>query len=92
MPNISRNSIVNASEMVSYDFAKEFLLHRGMIDGMPCHFLSAFTAGFITTVIASPVDVIKTRYMNSLPGMYRGAVHCCVTMFSQEGITAFYKG
>lgn len=59
---------------------------------MPCHFVSAFGAGFVTTVVASPVDVVKTRYMNSGPGTYRGIADCATKMFQKEGLSAFYKG
>ncbi|XP_063802572.1 mitochondrial brown fat uncoupling protein 1 isoform X2 [Pseudophryne corroboree] len=61
-------------------------------DNLPCHFVSAFGAGFCTTVIASPVDVVKTRYMNSPPGQYKSAINCAWTMLTKEGPTAFYKG
>lgn len=53
---------------------------------------SYFATGFCTTVVASPVDVVKTRFMNSPPGMYRGAANCALKMFGQEGFSAFYKG
>ncbi|XP_056658701.1 mitochondrial brown fat uncoupling protein 1 isoform X2 [Monodelphis domestica] len=61
-------------------------------DNLPCHFVSAFGAGFCTTVVASPVDVVKTRYMNSPPGQYTSAPKCAWTMLWREGLTAFYKG
>ena len=92
-PNIARTTIVNACELVSYDIIKEKILAlRILSDNMPCHFLSAFGAGFVTTVVASPVDVVKTRYMNSGPGTYRGIADCATKMFQQEGPSAFYKG
>lgn len=61
-------------------------------DNLPCHFVSAFGAGLCTTVIASPVDVIKTRYMNSAPGKYSGVLNCAAAMMTKEGPLAFYKG
>ncbi|XP_059874274.1 putative mitochondrial transporter UCP3 isoform X3 [Globicephala melas] len=61
-------------------------------DDFPCHFVSAFGAGFCATVVASPVDVVKTRYMNSPPGQYRSPFDCMLKMVTQEGPTAFYKG
>eukprot|EP00062_Callorhinchus_milii_P006951 gi/632948030/ref/XP_007889369.1/ PREDICTED: mitochondrial uncoupling protein 2-like isoform X2 [Callorhinchus milii] len=92
-PNIARNSIVNCTELVTYDLIKDQLLKNDlMTDNLPCHFSSAFGAGFCTTIIASPVDVVKTRYMNSAPGQYRSALNCAFTMFTKEGPTAFYKG
>ncbi len=63
-----------------------------MSDNLPCHFVSAFGAGFVTTVIASPVDVVKTRFMNSGAGVYSGVFNCAVTMFRENGPLAFYKG
>lgn len=93
LPNITRNAIVNCSELVTYDIIKELILkYKLMTDNMPCHFTAAFAAGFCTTIVASPVDVVKTRYMNSVPGQYSGAINCALTMFLKEGPTAFYKG
>ncbi|KAJ0063765.1 hypothetical protein NL108_006712 [Boleophthalmus pectinirostris] len=93
LPNIARNSIVNCSELVTYDIIKELILkYKLMADNMPCHFTAAFAAGFCTTIVASPVDVVKTRYMNSVLGQYTGAINCALTMLLKEGPTAFYKG
>ena len=62
MPNIARNCIVNIGEIVVYDVCKEVLLsNRILSDGIPCHFTAAVMAGFTATLVASPVDVIKTR-------------------------------
>ncbi|XP_034723318.1 mitochondrial uncoupling protein 2-like [Etheostoma cragini] len=93
LPNITRNAIVNCSELVTYDIIKELILKYDlMTDNMPCHFTAGFAAGFCTTVVASPVDVVKTRYMNSAPGTYSNAINCALTMLTKEGPTAFYKG
>lgn len=93
LPNIARNSIINAAELVCYDSVKEAILSRGLLgDNMACHFVAAFGAGFCATVVASPVDVVKTRYMNSAAGLYTGAMDCAVRMFHEGGVMAFYKG
>ncbi|KAB1251144.1 Mitochondrial uncoupling protein 3 [Camelus dromedarius] len=93
LPNITRNAIVNCAEMVTYDVIKEKLLDYHLLtDNFPCHFVSAFGAGFCATVVASPVDVVKTRYMNSLPGQYHSPLDCMLKLVTQEGPTAFYKG
>ncbi|XP_026474609.1 mitochondrial uncoupling protein 2-like [Ctenocephalides felis] len=92
-PNVCRNGIVNISEIVCYDLVKDLLMqHLHMKDGVPCHFTSAVIAGFCTTVVASPVDVIKTRYMNAPKGQYNGAIDCTVRLLRSEGASAFYKG
>jgi len=92
-PNVARNAIVNCTELVTYDLIKDALIRSTpLTDDLPCHFTSAFGAGFCTTVIASPVDVVKTRYMNSSHGQYKSAVSCALSMFVKEGPMAFYKG
>ncbi|XP_061575630.1 dicarboxylate carrier SLC25A8-like isoform X1 [Cololabis saira] len=93
LPNIIRNAIVNCSELVTYDMIKELLLKNSLMkDDVPCHFTAGFAAGFCTTIVASPVDVVKTRFMNSVPGQYGGAMNCALTMLIREGPSAFYKG
>ncbi|XP_049597557.1 dicarboxylate carrier UCP2 [Syngnathus scovelli] len=93
MPNITRNAIVNCAELVTYDIIKEVILkYNLMTDNLPCHFTAAFGAGFCTTVVASPVDVVKTRFMNSEAKQYSSAMNCALTMIKNEGPAAFYKG
>ncbi|XP_004076545.1 mitochondrial uncoupling protein 2 [Oryzias latipes] len=93
MPNITRNAIVNCAELVTYDMIKELIIKYDLMsDNLPCHFTAAFGAGFCTTVVASPVDVVKTRFMNSGSGLYSSAVNCALTMLKNEGPAAFYKG
>ncbi|XP_061608607.1 dicarboxylate carrier SLC25A8-like isoform X1 [Phyllopteryx taeniolatus] len=93
VPNIARNAIVNCAELVTYDVIKEVILkYNLMTDNLPCHFTAAFGAGFCTTMVASPVDVVKTRFMNSGANRYGGAVGCALTMMKNEGPAAFYKG
>uniref|UniRef100_A0A336L1S5 CSON002592 protein n=1 Tax=Culicoides sonorensis TaxID=179676 RepID=A0A336L1S5_CULSO len=93
VPNVGRNAIVNVAEIVCYDVVKDLLiLHANMADNIKCHFTAATIAGFFTTVCASPIDVVKTRYMNSKPNQYAGAVDCAIRMATNEGAQAFFKG
>ena len=92
-PNVARNSITNAAELVSYDMLKSFILRRHILkDNFPCHFLCGFGAGFIATIIASPVDVVKTRTMNAHPGPQAGALNIAYSILKEGGPLAFYKG
>ncbi|XP_075348164.1 dicarboxylate carrier UCP2-like isoform X2 [Mycteria americana] len=93
LPNIARNAIVNCGELVTYDLIKDALLRAQlMTDNLPCHFVAAFGAGFCATVVASPVDVVKTRYMNAGPGQYRNVLSCLLALLMQDGLAGFYKG
>lgn len=52
-PNVARNSVVNAAELVCYDTIKDLLIKNKILnDGLACHFTSAFCAGFCATVVA----------------------------------------
>ncbi|XP_041783686.1 mitochondrial uncoupling protein 2-like [Anopheles merus] len=93
MPNVGRNAIVNVAEIVCYDVVKDcLLLYAHMPNDIRCHFSAAVVAGLAATIVASPVDVVKTRYMNSPRGQYRGAIDCAIRMGAKEGVAAFYKG
>lgn len=97
-PNLARNCVVNATELVAYDQAKQVLLASGRFsDNAGTHILSGFCAGFCATMLGSPVDVLKTRVMNQKPNAsgqlpYRGALDCAVQTLRHEGPLAFYKG
>ncbi|XP_004643680.1 mitochondrial brown fat uncoupling protein 1 [Octodon degus] len=74
-----------------YDTVQEFYTSENDND-VPCHLLSALIAGFCTTLLSSPVDVVKTRFINSAPGQYVSVPSCAMTMLNKEGPTAFFKG
>ncbi|KAI4568631.1 hypothetical protein MJG53_014249 [Ovis ammon polii x Ovis aries] len=92
-PNLTRNVIINCTELVTYDLMKEALVKNKLLaDDVPCHFVSAVVAGFCTTVLSSPVDVVKTRFVNSSPGQYTSVPNCAMMMLTREGPSAFFKG
>ncbi|XP_008571498.1 PREDICTED: mitochondrial brown fat uncoupling protein 1 isoform X3 [Galeopterus variegatus] len=92
-PNLMRNVIINCTELVTYDLMKGvFVNNKLLADDLPCHFVSALIAGFCTTLLSSPVDVVKTRFVNSSPGQYTSVPNCAMAMFTKEGPTAFFKG
>lgn len=92
-PNVARNSVVNAAELVCYDTIKDLLMKKlAFSDNLNCHFVSAFGAGFCATVVASPIDVVKTRIMNSKVGQYNGMIDCAQSMVRSSGWSSFYKG
>ncbi|XP_012639284.1 mitochondrial brown fat uncoupling protein 1 [Microcebus murinus] len=92
-PNLMRNVIINCTELVTYDLMKDALVKNKLLaDDVPCHLVSALIAGFCTTLLSSPVDVVKTRFVNSPPGQYKSVPSCAMTMFTKEGPTAFFKG
>jgi len=65
LPNAQRAAIITALELSTYDSSKHLLIHQlSMKDGLFTHLAAGSMAGFIATVGALPIDVIKTRMMN----------------------------
>ncbi|KAL3996123.1 caveolin 2 [Sarotherodon galilaeus] len=87
----SRGAMVTVGQLACYDQAKQLVLGTGMMgDNIFTHFLSSFIAGGCATFLCQPLDVLKTRLMNS-KGEYTGVIHC-LGETAKLGPLAFYKG
>lgn len=95
-PNLARNVIVNATELVAYDQSKQFYLQVAKFpDDWRTHFAASLTAGLAATLLGSPVDVIKTTVMAAQKGgvqTFKGPLDCAWQLFKNQGPLAFYKG
>ncbi|CAL9111095.1 unnamed protein product [Musa textilis] len=96
---VNRAMIVTASQLATYDQAKEAILRwRGAgADGLGTHVAASLVAGLVASAASNPVDVVKTRVMNMKvePGTeppYAGAVDCALKTVRAEGPMAFFKG
>ncbi|NXY26698.1 DIC protein, partial [Atrichornis clamosus] len=86
-----RGALVTVGQLSCYDQAKQLVLATGLLsDNIFTHFLSSFIAGGCATFLCQPLDVLKTRLMNS-HGEYRGVTHCAMET-AKLGPLAFYKG
>ncbi|KAK2916763.1 hypothetical protein QQF64_025354 [Cirrhinus molitorella] len=87
----SRGAMVTVGQLSCYDQAKQLVLGTGlMTDNIFTHFVASFIAGGCATVLCQPMDVVKTRLMNS-KGEYTGVIHC-LSDTGKLGPKAFYKG
>lgn len=97
-PNITRNAVINAAELATYDQIKQMLIDlTPMKDNIATHWSAALGAGFIAVIIGSPIDVVKTRIMNAKPEAdgsltYRSTPHAFAKILKNEGPLAFYNG
>ncbi|ORY30361.1 mitochondrial carrier [Naematelia encephala] len=91
-PNTIRAILMNASQLVSYDFFKDALLsNTSMTNGLPLHFLSSAAAGTVATTICAPADVVKSRVMNAAPGG-AGPIALLTESLKREGPKFLFKG
>ncbi|XP_035390462.1 mitochondrial dicarboxylate carrier isoform X2 [Electrophorus electricus] len=62
----SRGALVTVGQLACYDQAKQLVLSTGVMrDNIFTHFISSFIAGGCATFLCQPLDVLKTRLMNS---------------------------
>lgn len=95
---------MNAAELGTYDGSKALLMKNfGMREeSIWTRFWASVMAGFVAAVASSPIDVVKTRYMNSskadptaLKGTeirYTGPLDCFKKIVANEGFGALYNG
>ncbi|EDL34757.1 mitochondrial dicarboxylate carrier [Mus musculus] len=87
----SRGALVTVGQLSCYDQAKQLVLSTGYLsDNIFTHFVSSFIAGGCATFLCQPLDVLKTRLMNS-KGEYQGVFHCAMET-AKLGPQAFFKG
>jgi len=96
-PTVVRAMFMTAGQVAFYDQFKYLLTRTKYFrsDSQVTHFTAASGAGFVTTIICSPVDVVKTRIMNfnGKDGIfYKGVWDCFVKTYKNEGVPAFFKG
>ncbi|KAG0563166.1 hypothetical protein M758_8G008600 [Ceratodon purpureus] len=99
-PTMQRAAILNAAQIPSYDHTKYMLLKSGaMHEGIACHLVSSMTAGLVTAIVMSPIDLIKTRIMQQAVHvgggdgvLYSSTLDCFWKTLRSEGPLGLYKG
>ncbi|KJE94854.1 solute carrier family 25 [Capsaspora owczarzaki ATCC 30864] len=93
VPNLQRAVLMTAAQLATYDQTKQFLMEQyGCKDTVLTHLYASMASGFVATVVTQPVDVIKTRIMNSKTGEFAGPIDCLRRTLAGEGASALYKG
>eukprot|EP00668_Euglena_longa_P032231 GGOE01041532.1.p1 GENE.GGOE01041532.1~~GGOE01041532.1.p1 ORF type:complete len:279 (+),score=45.17 GGOE01041532.1:57-839(+) len=92
LPNVQRAMAVNVGELAAYDQCKRLVLkYTSLPDNAQCHGLASIGSGFFSTLCSTPMDVMKTRLMQS-QSQFRGVAHCFTHTVRTEGFLALYKG
>ncbi|KAM3598032.1 uncharacterized protein V6R79_012571 [Siganus canaliculatus] len=87
----TRGALVSIGQLSCYDQSKQLFLDTGYLtDNILTHFLASVFAGGCATILCQPLDVVKTRLMNSK--LEYGGVFHCLTETAKLGPKAFYKG
>lgn len=96
---VKRSTLVSATAVSSYDHTKHAILNAKLMTEGPClHIVASSIAGFVTNCVTSPIDMVRTRFMNQKkdhnkkPVLYRGTFDCIVKTVRKEGLFGLYKG
>jgi hypothetical protein len=94
-PSVGRAAVINGCGIASYDAAKQVASDlTGREKGLVPQVLAALVSGFVSAVVSTPFDVIKTRMMNQPRDkpLYSGALDCVAKTARAEGLLGLYKG
>ncbi|ANZ77351.1 BA75_04354T0 [Komagataella pastoris] len=93
LPNLTRGVLMTASQVVSYDVAKQFLVKKLSFDETTraTHFSASLMAGLVATTVCSPADVVKTRIMNSAE-KHQSIIAVLTTALKKEGPGFLFRG
>ncbi|PVV01978.1 hypothetical protein BB560_003582 [Smittium megazygosporum] len=93
IPNIGLSMVMTASQIGSYDLFKQILVYYGMSEKSSyTHLASSTLASLVAATAVSPIDVAKTRIMDSKNKVYNGLFDALITIPRKEGIQALFKG
>jgi len=90
--------VVSATQLATYDQAKEVLAESAGMSGVSLHLSSSLVSGFVYCFASLPMDICKTRMQNQridpatgkLP--YTSIPQALVKIPRQEGVLALWKG
>jgi len=90
-PTVQRAALLTAAQIPSYDHAKHTLIDMGYPDGPAMHFCCSMFAGMMAAIVTSPVDMAKTRIMNSgVGGKYTGVGQTLMHVVKTEVCGPFF--
>lgn len=95
-PTVLRAILVTSSQISAFSAARPFFETSCGLQGIPLQLSAAMASGLTACFVTNPVDVVKTRIMQSTasgPGnKYSGPMDVVWQTFRTEGPLAFYKG
>ncbi|XP_046993209.1 solute carrier family 25 member 35-like [Schistocerca americana] len=100
MGAMPRAAIGSATQLVSFNLAKEYLSQYQVFNKKPLlnTFASSLIGGIVVAVCMTPFDVVMTRLYNqgvNAEGkglLYNSVPDCFIKIWKTEGIYGFYKG
>jgi solute carrier family 25 (mitochondrial uncoupling protein), member 27 len=94
--SLARAALINGFGIASYDHSKQLTLRvLGKTEGMEARVFGSLVSGFVSAIISSPFDVVKSRLINQpqdQPRLYNNLFDCALKIIRKEGVLSLYKG
>lgn len=91
-PNVTRGAVMTTAELTAYDTTRQLVLHyTNMPDYSALYLVYGIAAGIAGSLVAQPVDMVKTRVMN-YPEKYKNMMYWIKKTFKEGGPLSFYVG
>jgi solute carrier family 25 carnitine/acylcarnitine transporter 20/29 len=87
--------LINAVMFSSYEVASRGCTQQLQTGALQTAFLAGMASGAASTVVESPVDLIKVQLQRERAGqprLYRGYFDCFAQVFRTNGLAGFYQG
>lgn len=97
LPTMGRSMAVNMTELSIITQLREYLMDQWeMEEGLKMYSIAASISAFVTSIVALPLDIAKTRLQNmkTLDGKaeYRGTIDVLIKITRNEGVLSLWKG
>lgn len=90
---VQRAALVNLGELSTYSIVKKKLVSGSWSEGdSRVHLASSLCSGFVSSLISTPADVVKSRMMNDSEQRYSSSLRCFIDCIGREGFRGIYKG
>ncbi|VVU95659.1 Mitochondrial carrier protein [seawater metagenome] len=85
LPMVTSFMAINENIKVFFNKREEDLTTKEIV-------ISSFTAGTVSAILTTPIDIIKTKLQTQHDGLYKNIRHTSIKIMNQNGIKGFFKG
>eukprot|EP01130_Rhizamoeba_saxonica_P008949 TRINITY_DN3625_c0_g4_i4.p1 TRINITY_DN3625_c0_g4~~TRINITY_DN3625_c0_g4_i4.p1 ORF type:complete len:162 (+),score=22.39 TRINITY_DN3625_c0_g4_i4:247-732(+) len=91
-PTVFRATLITSTQLPIYDTVKIYLNKVTSFRPELVTFISSLASAAASSLVTSPVDVVKTRMMKMKDGVYKSSLDCVLKTIKVEGVLGLYKG
>ena len=89
---VLRGGLLSASQLATYDTSKATIGRLGFSEGPTLHMASSCISGLVAQTVIQPADTLRTLMMGGGGASRGGILTCAVTLVSDGGLGALYRG